>query len=1547
MTSGVSSHAQTSTGTVALGGSVSIAVTVSIPAAGTLAGISVLAAGSPNLDFTAQTGGSCGVGAAYGAGATCTVEVQFAPLATGLRTGAVVLASATGVLGTTYLIGTGKGTAAALNYPGVTEVIGTGFGSPGCVAVDGAGDVFVADAGGKSIAGGLYKETFSLATGSYTQTAIGSGFTGPLCVAIDGAGNLFVTDSPGVLYKETPANGTYTQSVLRSRYKDPVGVAVDTAGDVFVADSTLQSITVVQPNGEFGELGSGWVAPSSIARVGRSEFAVVDNKAAAGPSVILLTLSSGVWSTADTTLGTTPTGFGGIAADGAGNLYTTPDVPESTPGPVDQFVLAKATGGYLETAVGGGFTNPAGLAVDGAGNVYVADAAAGTVSGVFVNLAPSTITVTSSAATQNSGSSVTFTAQVSPLSTVQPGTITFSIDGSVVATVAGTASGSATYSTSTLTTGTHTVLASFAGNTTLAPSTSAPFTETISAIVTGIVLATNDFTPTYVSTVTFITLVYADSGTSSPSGNVTFSVDGVAAGTVALNSNGIAIFSTTAITAGTHLVQAVFGAQAQFNGSNSNTITEAVTLAPTVTTLASSLNPQIPIGTTTFTATVTLSPAGTAPTGNVAFTIDGAAVGAVALSGGTAAYTATNLPAGIHSVVAAYAGSASMLASTSAALSQVVAEAATTTSLISSLNPATPGTAVTFTASVAGAYSSTTPTGSITFTIDGLAAATASLTAGSAAYTTSTLPPGGHSVVATYSGDTNFLTGTSIALSEAVTLATTNTTLVTSSSDAIPGQLVTFTATVGGIPSWVTSSGSVVFTIDGSAAATVALTGSTATYSTSALAVGGHTVVAAYEGDAQLTGSASTALTETVSANVARYDVFGDSISAGCCTLNNDESFVDLLAADWGVTLNVNLFNHAVSSTTVADAASFVYAVTRTAGIDQVSTFQFGINDIGWTNAGLNNSAFGPTEQSAIMAQVLWLATPLAQPNSAEWMQPANTVCTGQAGWAASTLQDPFIPDRDFNNGFAETFQMAGSTAGNGCWATVEGAAISIGYTATAATSGTAQVTVDGQPAAILTSQPYYTPLAPGGTISGCETLNSIETCTFNAATGAPFSGSTYQIVIQGASDPGTNGAFWPCTGIDTPATGCTVGPAGTTVQFYNSLAAADSAGGQIGNNLAAFSDTLFGRTFIPQVLQITEIGGTPLASGTHTVGVVPVNGGAGNNIYLDYFTGNGGMNPYIGPKVALLGVERILNRSNPDWMTAIWDQFDRNVATILDGEGYPVSYADIRDAQGAYPGGPIERYMWPENQITCTASMGSLTLTNCSIVEATSTDPNVGSLATSAYVDDLGATLPPGSTIQALTNNSITISPYVSSVTFTPGSGQNTAGCTSQGVCTVESTGGGCILAALADFQITGGAIQSATVEPGSQGGFCTGAPSFTVSHGGVSGTITAVMSTGAIASGPTTVQVYFPGAHPCQGQSYCLGGHAEFENAVLNALTASGLQVGKFSTTASYHGDSNSYLATSIPFSLTVKSAAPPETGQSSANSSGPGSPLPLHHR
>jgi hypothetical protein len=154
---GVASGTQTATMTIATGG--------------TLGTIYVPTTGQPNLDYTFVSGGTCTTGTVYAVNATCTVNYDFTAKAPGQRLGAVQLVAndnAT-ILGTALLTGTG----AALVFPGNPTILplGGGFNDPTGVAVDGAGNVYVADTGSNAV------KEIPLATPpslSFSSTSVGS-----------------------------------------------------------------------------------------------------------------------------------------------------------------------------------------------------------------------------------------------------------------------------------------------------------------------------------------------------------------------------------------------------------------------------------------------------------------------------------------------------------------------------------------------------------------------------------------------------------------------------------------------------------------------------------------------------------------------------------------------------------------------------------------------------------------------------------------------------------------------------------------------------------------------------------------------------------------------------------------------------------------------------------------------------------------------------------------------------------------------------------------------------------------------------------------------------------------------------------------------------------------------------------------------------------------------------------------------------------------------------------------------------------------------------
>lgn len=191
-----------------------------------------------------------------------------------------------------------------------------------------------------------------------------------------------------------------------------------------------------------------------------------------------------------------------------------------------------------------------------------------------------------------------------------------------------------------------------------------------------------------------------------------------------------------------------------------------------------------------------------------------------------------------------------------------VSKANTVTTVNSSVNPSVFGQSVTFTATVtANLPGAGTPSGTVTFFDGATQLASKTLSAASASFTIAALSVATHSITVQYSGDGNFLSSTSGALSQVVNKAPTNTTLTANPAGSVAfGHPVTFSATVSVPPPGAGSpTGPVVFSVDGTTVQTVNLNASEqATVTTSALTPGTHLIGAAYQGDGNFLGSSAT-----------------------------------------------------------------------------------------------------------------------------------------------------------------------------------------------------------------------------------------------------------------------------------------------------------------------------------------------------------------------------------------------------------------------------------------------------------------------------------------------------------------------------------------------------------------------------------------------------------------------------------------------------------------------------------------------------------------
>jgi len=186
--------------------------------------------------------------------------------------------------------------------------IGSGFNTPYGVAVDTAGNVYVADAGANNII---------KVPPSGPQVVIGSGFASPWGVAVDGAGNVYVADSGNNQVKEIPG-GTGTPVVLGSGFNFPTSVALDPAGNVYVTDFYNSAVKEIPVNGgSLVTVGTGFIRPA------------------------------------------------GVTVDAAGNVF----VADISNHEIEEI----PAGGGSPVIVGSGFDSPDGVAIDPTGKIYMSD----------------------------------------------------------------------------------------------------------------------------------------------------------------------------------------------------------------------------------------------------------------------------------------------------------------------------------------------------------------------------------------------------------------------------------------------------------------------------------------------------------------------------------------------------------------------------------------------------------------------------------------------------------------------------------------------------------------------------------------------------------------------------------------------------------------------------------------------------------------------------------------------------------------------------------------------------------------------------------------------------------------------------------------------------------------------------------------------------------------------------------------------------------------------------------------------------------------------
>jgi sugar lactone lactonase YvrE len=594
--------------------------------------------------------------------------------------------------------------------------------SPAGIAIDNAGNVYIADTHNnriRKVVGG----TISTIAGTGVSGFSGDGASAtqatlnhPVAVAVDVNGNVYIADADNQRIRKisgttiTTVAGNGEQgfggdggAAVAAGLDTPNGVAVDAPGNIYIGDTHNQRIRVVNVAGIISTLAGngdkaysgdgGSAAAASLARprglsidsLGNLYFADSDNH-----RIRSITKAGNI----TTVAGSGEQGSGG---DGESALDANLDTPR-TP-------AVKAPGVFVFSD-----TN----------NQLIREVGVGAMIQTIAGLSPpseESLTLTgSSAVVYGSGTlSATFTSD-GPAATGQVSLLDIA-SGSTIGTAPWTAN-TATFSTSTLSAGTHRLVINYVGDAQNGAITSEVFVLTVSvlpitATATGVALQYGQAIPTLGGSLTGVlaqdagkvAAVFATTATSSsPVGSYPI--------TVALTGTAAANYTSTLT-------------------SNSGSVVIGKT-ASRVTLSSSNISPFVGSA-VTFTAVAASSTTGT-PTGSISFLDGGTLLATVAVGGtGSAVFTSSTLAIGVHSITAIYSGDTNFIASTSPALPETITDFTFVVSGASTQS-VNPGETASYNFTVQ-TQSGVTPL-AITFTASGLPAGA------TATFTPSTLPAG-------------------------------------------------------------------------------------------------------------------------------------------------------------------------------------------------------------------------------------------------------------------------------------------------------------------------------------------------------------------------------------------------------------------------------------------------------------------------------------------------------------------------------------------------------------------------------------------------------------------------------------------------------------------------------------------------------------------------------------------------------------------------------------------------------------------------------------
>jgi Bacterial Ig-like domain (group 3) len=456
------------------------------------------------------------------------------------------------------------------------------------------------------------------------------------------------SDSAGTMESENSIiEGTGSETNGSSRWGDYSSMSVDPADDC----TFWYTNEYLTTNGSFN-----WKT-----RIGSFKFTSCGSKPSSATSLISSLNPSALGQAVTFTATVQPaSGTGTATGTVTFNDGTAVLGPGTLSGGTATFVTSGLAGGvHSITAVYGGDANFAG--------------STSPVLTQTVNKAASSTTVISSNSSSNRGAAVTFTATVtSSVAGTPTGAVTFQDAASITLGTGTLSGGTATFTTSGLGTGAHSITAIYSGDGSFTGSTSLVLTQTIgkAASSTSVVSSNN---PSMIGTAVTLTASVTSPITGTLSGTVTFQDGASALGPPVTLSAGTATLTTSGLTGGTHSITAVYGGDTTYAGGTSPALMQTVNKVADSTSVGSSNNPSIFGAGVIFTATVMSSATGT-PTGTVTFQDGAATLGTGMLSGGIATLSTSALAGGAHSITAVYPGDTSFASSISPAVVQTVAD---------------------------------------------------------------------------------------------------------------------------------------------------------------------------------------------------------------------------------------------------------------------------------------------------------------------------------------------------------------------------------------------------------------------------------------------------------------------------------------------------------------------------------------------------------------------------------------------------------------------------------------------------------------------------------------------------------------------------------------------------------------------------------------------------------------------------------------------------------------------------------------------------------